>query len=177
MALVFQNCMGSSLLGLITAVSIIINGSSKHFIKGDYQEKNEIHGVEISTTIEDPISRQIGIKDSETSFYYKKFINSFDQPSETIGANVKWFKFDSPFLKIDMGYTLGLVKGYDPPIIYQDGTNIIKAEIAPYLMGWTNISIRPLPKTRFEPITIGTDINCALTACGVQYKVNWDFKF
>lgn len=165
----FKIEMASSLLGLITGISLILNGSSYHFSDKDYQEKNQNKGIEVSTNLSDTF-----FKDSEVSFYYKQFVNSFNQNSETIGANVKLIKFKNKFLRLNLGYTGGLVKGYDPTTIYQDDSNQVDAATTPYLLCWTHFAIQPLPKV---PLLIGADFNCAATACGWQSKITLETKF
>ncbi len=161
--------MVSGFLETIIGISFILNGGTTHFDGGKYQERNQIKGVEISTNIAAPFS-----ENSETSFYYKELINSFDQKSATIGSNVKLIKIKKGPIRLDLGYTIGLIKGYTPPVIYQDGDNEIKAVIAPYLLGWAHFAIQPIKDI---PLLIGADFNCALPACGWQSKITLETKF
>jgi len=163
----------SGLLGLITAVSIILDGHSKHLMSGDYQENNRITGFEIATTIEDPFSKKfLDIKNSKVSFYFKSFINSLDKHSQTIGGNIHWWEHDNSFgWKFKVGYSIGLVRGYPKAPIYQDRVNTINTEIAPYAMLWANFSMKLHPKL---PIELGVDFNTTGLASGYQPKLTFE---
>lgn len=173
--------MSSSLLSAIIGISIIVSGNSHHGflmkMNGDYQENNRVRGFEMHTTIKDqnPLFKLINLDTTGTksSFYIKDFVNSNNTPSLSIGSNITWGEYNNPRgWRFKWGYTYGLVKGYTPPIIYQDDCNEIKASIAPYALGWVNFSVKLYPK---KDVRAGLDVNCAPAACGWQFGINYNW--
>ena len=176
-----QNFERNSKKKFITSMSIVCNGSTKHFIKGDFYENNNIKGIEISTNISDPILNYFDI-DSKFSFRGRSFVNSFEKDSQSLGVESKACSKGlqiSSFgeIKLCAGYDVGLVWGYGhPSISLPNGERIeFRTPVIPYALGALGIKLTPFPE-KF-PAYVEVETLHAIVASGVELKLGYDFRF
>lgn len=147
--------MSSSLLGLVTAISIIFNGSSHHFDapKEEYQPNNDVQGIEFNLE-----------KYPDYGFYLKTAKNSFDNRADSIGyIYSKMIKKWGP-LEFKGGYFLGVSTGY--PDLIKD------FPLVPVGAVRLDTKLRPFENI---PLFLKYNLSCLPVACLQEVGAQWDF--